>query len=336
MINFNKVYIIAEAGVNHNGSFKLAKKLIIEAKKAGADAIKFQSFSADNLAVKNSPLAEYQKKVANKKLTHYQMLKKLELKNDDFRKLNEITKKLKIDFISTPFDVNSAKFLNSLKVKFFKTASPDLSDYYLHKYLSSTKKKIIISTGMSTIAEIKKCLKVYKKKNIILMHCVSSYPAPDKSLNLKSLKLLKNLCSEIGFSDHSLDNTASTIAVSLGAKVIEKHFTLDNKMSGPDHSFSLNPKKLTKFIDQIRTTEKMLGLAKKECQSVEKNVKKISVKSVVAYRNIKKREKITLNNICLKRPNFGISGFDLKKIIGKRLNKKILKDQFIRFRDILN
>jgi len=336
MINFNKVYVIAEAGVNHNGSFKLAKKLIIEAKKAGANAIKFQSFVAENLAIKNSPLAEYQKRNANKKLTHYQMLKKLELKKDDFRKLNKISKKLKIDFISTPFDINSAKFLHSLKVKFFKTASPDLSDYYLHKYLSSTNKKVIISTGMSSITEIKKCLKFYKKKNIILMHCVSSYPAPDESLNLKCLKLLKNLCSEIGFSDHSLDNTASTAAVSLGAKVIEKHFTLNNKMKGPDHFFSLNPKKLKEFIDQIRTTEKMLGLKKKVCQPEERNVKKISVKSVVAYRNLKKGEKITLTNICLKRPNSGISGFDLKKIIGKKLNKKILKDQFIRFRDILN
>ena len=336
MINFNKVYIIAEAGVNHNGSFNLAKKLIKEAKKAGANAIKFQSFRADNLAVKKTPLANYQKKNIDKKLTHYQMLKKLELSHDEFRKLNKLCQKLDIDFISTPFDVSSAKLLNSMNVKFFKTASPDLSDYYLHKYLSTTKKNVIISTGMSSISEIKKCLSLYNKKNIILMHCVSSYPASDKSLNLKCLSLLNKLSSVVGYSDHSLKNTASTVAVSLGAKVIEKHFTLSNKMKGPDHFFSLNPKKLKEFIEQIRSTEKILGFKKKECHSSEKKIKKISVKSIVAFKNLDKGEKITHYNICLKRPNKGISGFDIKKIIGKKLNKKILKDQFIRFNDILN
>ena len=160
-----------------------------------------------------------------------------------------------------------------MNVKFFKTASPDLSDYFLHKYLSKTKKKIIISTGMSSLKEIKKCLKLYNKKNVILMHCVSSYPADEKSLNLNCLPLLKKLSSNIGFSDHSIGNTASTVAVSLGAKVIEKHFTLDNNMKGPDHFFSLNPKKLKEFINQIRNTEKKLGLAKKECQSDERKIK---------------------------------------------------------------
>jgi len=336
MINLNKVYIIAEAGVNHNGNFNLAKKLVLEAKKAGANAIKFQSFKADNLAVKKSPLANYQKKKLDNASTHYQMLKKLELKKEEFKKLNQLSKKLNIDFISTPFDVSSAKFLNSLKIKFFKTASPDLSDYYLHKYLSSTNKKVIISTGMSTIPEIKKCIKFYKKKNIILMHCVSSYPAPDNSLNLRCLSLLKNLSSEIGYSDHSLDNTAAVVAVSLGAKIIEKHFTLNNKMKEPDHFFSLNPKKLKEFVAQIRITEKMLGLKKKICQQTEKEIKKISVKSIVASKNFNKGEKITLNNICLKRPNVGISGFDIKKIIGKKLNKKIKKDQSIKFIDLAN
>ncbi len=336
MINFKKVYIIAEAGVNHNGSFNSAKKLVKAAKIAGADAIKFQSFKADNLAVKKTPLASYQRKNLKKKITHYEMLKRLEMSNNDFKKLSKYCKRMNIDFISTPFDVQSAKFLNSMNVKFFKTASPDLSDYFLHKYLSKTKKKIIISTGMSSLKEIKKCLKLYNKKNVILMHCVSSYPADEKSLNLNCLPLLKKLSSNIGFSDHSIGNTASTVAVSLGAKVIEKHFTLDNNMKGPDHFFSLNPKKLKEFINQIRNTEKILGLAKKECQSDERKIKNISVKSVVAYKDLDKGNKITYNNICLKRPNNGISGFDIKKIIGKKLKKKILKDQFIRFKDILN
>tara|TARA_B100000989_G_scaffold83491_1_gene59816 strand:- start:9728 stop:10738 length:1011 start_codon:yes stop_codon:yes gene_type:complete len=336
MINFKKVYIIAEAGVNHNGSFNLAKKLIFEAKKTGADAIKFQSFNADKLAIKKTPLAKYQKKKISQISTHYQMLKKLELSELEIRGLNKFAKKLKIDFISTPFDVNSAKLLNSLNVKYFKTASPDLSDYYLHKYLSSTNKKVIISTGMSNVSEIKKCIKFYRKKNIILMHCVSSYPAPDESLNLKCLSILKEYSSQVGYSDHSLNNTAAIIAVSLGAKVVEKHFTLNNKMRGPDHFFSLNPNKFKEFVDQIRTAEKMLGEKKKECQKIETEIKKISIKSVVAYKNLKKGEKITLNNICLKRPNSGISGFDVKKIVGKKLNKNIKKDQSVKLSDFVN
>ena len=336
MINLKKVYIIAEAGVNHNGNFNLAKKLIFEAKKSGADAIKFQSFNTDKLAIKKTPLAKYQKKKLSRISTHYQMLKKLELKEIEFKKLNKISKKLKIDFISTPFDVNSARFLNSLNVKYFKTASPDLSDYYLHKYLSSINKKVIISTGMSNISEIKKCIKFYKKKNIILMHCVSSYPAPDKNLNLKCLSLLKKYSSQIGYSDHSLNNTAAIVAISLGAMVIEKHFTLNNKMKGPDHFFSLNPKKFKEFVNQIRVAEKMLGVKKKECQIIEKDVKKISVKTVVASKNFKKGEKINHNNICLKRPNLGISGFDIEKIIGKKLKKNIKKDQSIKFSDIVS
>ena len=336
MKNLKKVYIIAEAGVNHNGKYSLAKKLVLNAKKAGADAIKFQSFVADTLATKNSPMAKYQKKYLKVQISHYQMLKKLELKKSEFRKLSKFAKKLNIDFISTPFDVESAKFLHSLKIKFFKTASPDLSDFFLHKYLSNTNKKVIISTGMSNIPEIKKCLKYYKKKNVILIHCVSSYPAPDESLNLKCLNLLKELSSEIGYSDHSINDAASIIAVSLGAKVIEKHFTLNNKMKGPDHFFSLNPNRLKNFILKIRNTEKMLGNEKKQCQNVEKEVKKISVKSIVAKKNLKRGDKITLNNISLKRPNLGISGFEIKKIIGKKLKKKVVKDQSIKFKDLLN
>ena len=263
------------------------------------------------------------------------MLKKLELSKKDFFKLKVYSRQKKIDFLSTPFDVESAKFLNSLKVKFFKTASPDLSDYYLHKYLSSLNKKIIISTGMSTISDIKKCLKFHKKKNVILMHCVSSYPAPDKSLNLNSLHLIKKLGFQIGFSDHSIGDLASTIAVSLGAKVIEKHFTLNNNMSGPDHFFSLNPKNFKKFVFKLRNAEKILGKAQKKCQPEEKKIKKISIKSIVAKKNLFKGDKITFDNISLKRPNIGISGFDIKKIIGKKLKRKKFKDQFIKFNDIV-
>ena len=167
------------------------------------------------------------------------------------------------------------------------------------------------------------------------MHCVSSYPAPDKSLNLNSLHLIKKLGFQIGFSDHSIGDLASTIAVSLGAKVIEKHFTLNNNMSGPDHFFSLNPKNFKKFVFKLRNAEKILGKAQKKCQPEEKKIKKISIKSIVAKKNLFKGDKITFDNISLKRPNIGISGFDIKKIIGKKLKRKKFKDQFIKFNDIV-
>ncbi len=322
--NRKKTYLIAEIGVNHNGSIKIAKKLIRIAKKIGMDAVKFQSFKAEKLSSTKTELTDYQKKNLKKKVSHFDMLKKLELSEKDQKKLFLFCNKIKIDFISTPFDVQSAMFLNRLGIKYFKTASPDLQDVYLHKYLSKLDKGIIISTGMSNENEIKKCLNFYKKKNkIALLHCVSAYPSSYKSINMKALNILKKYSNTVGFSDHTLDNLSSIIAVSLGSKIIEKHFTLDKNMEGPDHKISLEPKEMKIFKETIRNAEIILGDKIKRCQIEEKLNKKITIKNIIAQKNIKKGIRMKEDDFTLTRLGKGLTGFDLKKIINKRSKKEI-------------
>ena len=325
-MKMKKTFIIAEAGVNHNGDFSIAKKLIIEAKKAGADAVKFQNFNADKLANINTPKVKYQKKNSDTKETHHEMLKSLELSQKDTKKLFDYCKLKKIEFISTPYDVDNAKFLYKLGVKRFKTASADLSDYFLHRYLSTTKREVIISTGMANMTEISKCLNFYKKrKNISLLHCVSNYPCKDESLNLNCLdEIKKKFKCRIGFSDHTEGNLASSIAIAKGANVIEKHFTLSKNLKGPDHKCSLNPKELKDFILTIRKTEIIMGKKIKKCQKEELEMKKVSVKSFIVNKNLKKNTKIKLSDLELQRPNVGFTGFELKKILGKKINKNKL------------
>ena len=322
--NRKKTYLIAEIGVNHNGSVKIAKKLIKIAKKIGMDAVKFQSFKAEKLSSKKTELTEYQKKNLTQKVSHFGMLKKLELSEKDQKELFIFCKKIRIEFISTPFDVQSAKFLNHLGVKYFKTASPDLQDVYLHKYLSKLDKKIIISTGMSNEEEIKKCLSFYKKKSkVALLHCVSAYPCNYKSVNMKALNILKKYSNTIGFSDHTLGNLSSIIAVSLGSKIIEKHFTLNKNMEGPDHKFSLDPKEMKIFKETIRNTEIILGSEIKKCQVAEKLNKKITIKNIIAKKNIKKGTCVKEDDFTLTRLGKGLTGFYLKKIVNKYSKKEI-------------
>ena len=319
-----KTYLIAEIGVNHNGSIKIAKKLIRIAKKIGMDAVKFQSFDAKKLSSKKTKLTDYQKRNLSKKVSHYEMLKKLELSENDQKKLFIFCKKIKIEFISTPFDVKSAKFLNRLGVKYFKTASPDLHDVYLHGYLSKLDKNIIISTGMSNEEEIRNCLSFYKKKNkIALLHCVSSYPCNYKSVNMKALNVIKKYSNTVGFSDHTLDNLSSIIAVSMGAKIIEKHFTLNKNMEGPDHKFSLNPKEMKIFKETIRNVELILGDEIKKCQIEERLNKKITIKNIIAKKNIKIGTLVKADDFTLTRIGKGLTGFSLKNIINRYSKKEI-------------
>jgi N,N'-diacetyllegionaminate synthase len=329
--NGKKTYLIAEIGVNHNGSVQIAKKLIKIAKKIGMDAVKFQSFKAEKLSSTTTKLTEYQKKNLIKQVSHFDMLKKLELSENDQKQLFLFCKKIKIEFISTPFDVHSAKFLNKLGIKYFKTASPDLHDVYLHEYLSKLNKKIIISTGMSNEKEIKNCLSFYKKKNkIALLHCVSSYPCNYKSVNMKALNILKKYSNTIGFSDHTLDSLSAITAVSLGSKIIEKHFTLNKNMEGPDHRFSLDPNEMKIFKETIRNTEIILGEEIKKCQSDEKKNKKITIKSIVAKKNIKRGSRVTKDDFTLTRMGKGLTGFYLKKIINKYSKNQIKSGSLIK------
>jgi len=331
-----KTYIIAEIGVNHNNSFRIAKKLVNLAKKAGADAVKFQTFSAENLSQQHTPKVFYQKKNSiNKKETHFDMLKKLEFSRKNHIKIFNYCKKKKIDFISTPYDVDSAIFLNQLNVKCFKVASADLIDHKLHNYLSRTNKKIIISTGMSTMKEISETLKIYKNKkkinNITLMHCISSYPCKDYSLNLLNIKTLADKFNlKVGFSDHSLGFMAAGLSIALGARVIEKHLTISNKMKGPDHKASLNGENFIKYIKYIRNAESILGSYIKKIQPEELEMKKVSRKSLYYGRDLNKGSILTEDDIKPLRPPYGVLAdnffyFLRKKIIlnvreGEKLN----------------
>ncbi len=335
---FDSVYIIAEIGVNHNGDINVAKKLIDKAKESGASAVKFQSYKAENLANKDTPKVKYQiNNSEDKNESHFQMLKKYELSLKDHITLKEYCDKANIDFLSTPYDVESAILLNNLNVKLFKVASADIVDFQLHEYLSTTHKPTIISTGMSSLNEIKMALSFYdlKKSSIILLHCVSNYPCSLSSLNLNSIKVLKNNFDlPLGFSDHSTDSSAACIAVALSSKVIEKHLTLDKKMYGPDHNASSTPEEFMKLVKDIRKTEIILGKPEKSIQEEELEMRIISRKSLYLSKNVKVNQKVKAEDFKLKRPGVGISPLDIKTIIGKCYKRDLLEGELIKKEDI--
>ena len=334
----NKVFFIAEIGVNHCGKLSLAKKMVDKAKKAGADAVKFQTYITQNLATQSTKKVKYQLKNSSKKETHFQMLKSLELSKDNHKKLFKYCKKKKIIFLSTPYDKDSAKFLNQIGCSAFKTSSADIVDLELHEYLARLRKPVIISTGMSNLKEIKNCLNIYKKfKNnkIILLHCVSNYPCSYKSLNLKSISLLQNEFKfMVGYSDHSIGNKAAIISAALGAVVIEKHFTTNKSLPGPDQKTSITPDELKKIISEIHKTKEILGKYKKECQKEELEMKKISRKSLTLNRNIKKNQKILRKFLTLKRPGTGILFTNRSIVSGKYARKDLKKDHQIKLSDL--
>ena len=270
-----KTLIIAEIGVNHNGSVRLAKKLIIEAKNAGADCVKFQTYNPDQIVTKWSPKAEYQKK-NDLSSGQYEMLKKFELKKKDFLLLKSFCEKKKIEFLSSGFSLDDIEYLRKIKVKRFKIPSGEITNFLYLKKIGSFNKETILSTGMSNVNEIGEAIKILiksglNKKNLTILHCVSEYPTTLKKLNLKFIPLLeKKFGFKVGFSDHSKSLIAPVVAVSLGAKVIEKHFTLNCNMKGPDHMSSLNPKEFLQMVKFIRDSEISFGLPKKNDNSKRK------------------------------------------------------------------
>lgn len=333
-----KVYLIAEIGVNHNGSLKLAKKMITLAKKSGANAVKFQTFKAENLVSPGTPKTEYQKKNTPSQQTHFDMIKSLELDQKQHIKIIKYCKNIKIDFISTPYSINDAKLLNKLGCKIFKTASADIVDLEMHKYLSKIKQKIIISTGMSSIKEITDCLEIYKrnkKKNIILLHCVSNYPCSYESLNIKSIKLLKKKFKlNVGFSDHSVGNMASILSLAFGSSVIEKHFTVNKLLKGPDQATSVTPKEFKLLSNDLKLAIKILGKEEKKCQPEEKTMRSIARKSLTLKRFIYKDEKIIKNDLTLMRPGYGLYYKNINKIIGKKASKNLTKFHQVKSSDL--
>ena len=321
-----KVIIIAEIGVNHNGNIKLAKKLVDKAKEAKVDFVKFQSYITEELLIPGTKLANYQKKTKLK--NQFDLLKKYELNFLQQSEIFKYCKKINIKFISTPFDTKSLKFINKFNLPFIKVSSTDLGNIPLLREIAKTKKKILLSTGMSTINEIEKSISELlknktKKKNITLLHCHSAYPTSYKDVNLKTILFLrKKFKVDIGFSDHSLDIEASLGAVALGATVIEKHFTLSKKMKGPDHSASLDFKELSLLVKKIRNLEISMGKEKKVLSKVEKHNRIFSKRSIYALKIIEKGEYFNEKNICTKRPAIGIPAFMWHDIIGKKAKKK--------------
>ena len=324
-----KTFIIAEIGVNHNGSLNIAKKMINAAKKAGADAVKFQIFLADDLVLKNTKKVDYQK-LNDQNKTMYRMLKKVQLSFNEFKILKKYCDKKKIVFISSAFDKKSILFLKSLNPKFFKVPSGEINNLPNLKIISKFNKKTLISTGMSTMNEIKDIIKIVKnyglkKKNLIIMHCNSSYPTSINDANLNIIKTLKNKFNvKVGYSDHTRGILAPIIAVSFGAEFIEKHFTLKQSLKGPDHFFSLTPNNFKIMVKNIRETEKLFGNLKKNISKSELQNRYLSRKSIVAKKIISKGEKFSLINLTTKRPGDGISAINWDKILGK-VSKKNYK-----------
>ena len=331
-----KIFIIAEAGVNHNGSIKLAKKLISIAAKCGADAVKFQTYSTENLSTKNAIKAKYQISKKNKNENQFTMLKKLELSEKMHKICINECKKNKIMFLSSAFDIKSIDYLHRLKQRIFKIPSGEITNLPYLKHLGKLKKKIIISSGMSNVNEIDDALKVLyksgtKKKNITLLHCNSEYPSPFKDLNLNAINFLrKKFKIKVGYSDHSIGIEVPIAVAALGAKVIEKHFTLNKKLKGPDHKSSIEPKELSIMIKSIRNVEIAMGKSQKFLTKSEKKNLKVVRKSIYASKQINKGEKFTMQNLTVLRPFLGISPMKIDKFIGNKSKYNFRKGQLIK------
>jgi N,N'-diacetyllegionaminate synthase len=327
------VFIIAEAGVNHNGNLNLAKELIDVAKEAGADAIKFQTFISEKVVSRYAPKAEYQNIYTSSKESQLDMVKKLELSFDQFRELDKYCKAKEIEFLSTAFDSISIDFLNSLDMKRWKIPSGEITNLpYLIK-IAKLHKPVFLSTGMSTMEDIKAALSILKENgagDITVLHCTTEYPTPFKDVNLNAMNtIMKMFNIPVGYSDHTKGIEVSIAAVALGATIIEKHFTLDRNMEGPDHKASLEPHELKAMISAIRNVEASLGSGvKKPAPSEQKNMT-IARKSIVANCKIKKGEVFTENNITVKRPGNGISPMKWFEVIGQVAIRNFEEDELI-------
>ena len=334
----NRCFIIAEVGVNHNGDISLAKKLIDVAKECGADAVKFQTYKAEKLASTHTPKVAYQKESTQQSESHFEMLKKLELSYKNHYVLKNYCEKKDISFLSTPYDVESAMFLDKdLDIQIFKTASADIVDFSLHEYISKSKKPSIISVGMASLGEIEETLKIYDKNqnaDLILLHCVSNYPCSNESLNMNVMNSLKHAFQfPVGFSDHSLGNEAAILSIAFGSKVIEKHLTLDKTLSGPDHKASSSPEEFFSFAGSVRKAEIMLGGFLKKCHKEELDMAKVSRKSPVLNKDLLPGDILNICDIELRRPADGIKPNMTKHLVGRAARKHIKKGSLLSFFD---
>lgn len=323
-------FIIAEAGVNHNGRIELAKNLIEIAAEAGADAVKFQTYKSEDLVIKETSVVDYAKKNIGKNISQIEMLKSLELKYEDFKELKDYCDKKNIIFLSTPHSFDAIDFLDKL-VPAYKFGSGDITNIPSLQHAAKKGKPMILGTGMSTLDEVKYAVDAIKSEGnnqIIALHCTTSYPCQLEEVNLWAMKKMQNeLDCLVGYSDHTLGITVPIIATAMGATIIEKHFTINKNLLGPDHKSSLEPNELKEMIKAIRNVEKILGNYEKKPTKSEEKIMKLVRKSIIANQDIPKGSIINKNMVAIKRPGTGLNPSNINKIIGKKAKREIKKDE---------
>jgi N,N'-diacetyllegionaminate synthase len=333
-----RVFIIAEAGVNHNGSLDLALQLVDAAKASGADAVKFQTFKADLLATRSAHKAAYQDRTTAKEETQLQMLRRLELDEAAHKRLIEYCDKVGIQFLSSPFDMQSADLLNSMNLPKFKVPSGEITNVPFLEHIARKRRPVILSTGMSTLGEVEEAVHALQSSGcseLTLLHCVTEYPAPYNEVNLRAMQTLKAAFGlPVGYSDHTPGIEIAVAAVALGAEVIEKHFTLDRSLPGPDHAASLEPAELRAMVDAIRHVEAALGTGRKIPAPCEVANISVARKSVVASRALPAGHKLEASDLEIKRPGNGLSPKSLSALVGRTLRVAVDKDKMIHWDDL--
>lgn len=331
----DKTIIIAEAGVNHNGNLELARRMVHAAKEAGADYVKFQTAVPELVISTFAPKAEYQKETTGEAESQLEMCRAIHLPLSDYAGLAELCRQVGIGFMSTPFDLVSIDCLAALDMDYWKIPSGEITNLPYLRKIGALGGKIILSTGMSTLEETRLAVEVLEKagtprSNIWLLHCTTQYPAPPSSVNLRAMEALRSLgCAGVGFSDHTQGISCATAAVALGARIIEKHFTLDRTMPGPDHKASLEPAELAELVKSVRTVEQALGSGIKEVAAAEAPNIEVARKSIVAARDIRAGEILTEENITVKRPGNGISPMRWDEVLGTTAIRNFGADELI-------
>ncbi len=334
-MNSDKVIIIAEAGVNHNGNLEMARQMVREARKAGADYVKFQTAVPELVISTFAPKAEYQKETTGNDQSQLEMCKAIHLPLSDYAGLEQLCREEGIGFMSTPFDLVSIDCLAKLDMDYWKIPSGEITNLPYLRKIGSLGAKIIMSTGMATLDEVEYAVKVLEesgtpRSNIWLLHCTTQYPAPYESVNLRAMDALATLgCAGVGYSDHTIGTDVAVAAVARGARIVEKHFTLDCNLPGPDHRASLEPAQLTELVAAIRRTEAALGNGIKEAADAERPNIDIARKSIVAARDIAKGEVFSEENLACKRPGGGISPMRWDEVVGQAATRAFVADELI-------
>lgn len=329
------IFIIAEAGVNHNGDICLAKKLIKEAKSCGADCVKFQTFNAERIVSTQSPKAAYQLQTTNPVESQFDMLKKLELTENEFIELSQTCHEEGIIFLSTPYSLEDIDFLDDMGVAAFKVASGQTVEPYFLDYIARKNKPVLISTGMCSLAEVDEAVRTVRETGndkIIIFQCTTNYPSALEDSNLRCMNAMGNALDVlVGYSDHTKSLTASITAASLGAQIIERHFTLDKTLPGPDQSSSSDPEEFSQLVNSVREVEKCLGSAVKKPSSIELKNSVVMRRSIVAAQNISAGSEFTIDNVTFKRPGTGIAAKQLPLILGRKATRDIKAETIINF-----